>query len=187
MEKGTFVADIRPGTRVEGLFCVASKRMLETKDGAPYLALTLQDKTGEIACRVWERAQEIDQRFDQGDFVHAKGDAQLFRSSVQVKLLDIEKIDEEGVPPELFLPVTPHDIDGLWAELRRYMKGVKLPVFAALLTGIFKDKRLAERFRKAPAAGTHRFRDKTCGFGLQTLSPPRSRSHDYCGRPPRHR
>jgi 3'-5' exoribonuclease len=152
MEKGTFVADIRPGTRVEGLFCVASKRMLETKDGAPYLALTLQDKTGEIACRVWERAQEIDQRFDQGDFVHAKGDAQLFRSSVQVKLLDIEKIDEEGVPPELFLPVTPHDIDGLWAELRRYMKGVKLPVFAALLTGIFKDKRLAERFRKAPAA-----------------------------------
>ncbi len=151
MEKGHFVSDITtPGITIEGIFFVEQKRLLDTKNGLPYLALTLSDRSGRIEGRVWENAAGFADLFEVGDAVFVKGEVQLFRESLQVKLSGLKKVE---VPdPSFFLPVTSADPDALWSELQRFTKGVKDPVLSGLLGFIFRDRRIATAFRAAPAA-----------------------------------
>ena len=152
LDKGVFVSDIQAGTTVEGLFCVRSKRLLETRNRDPYLAVTLIDRTGEMEGRVWDGARELDALFGHRDYVRIVGDAQKFRDAVQLKITRLERVIAEGIDPGLFLPVTQADIGELWSEFRKYIKGIKSPVLASLLQGIFKDRRISKAFKQAPAA-----------------------------------
>jgi len=151
MAKGTYVTDIRPGTQVQGIFCVDSKRLLETKSGAPYLALTLVDRSGRIEARMWDQAPEVDGIVSRGDYVHIRGEAQRFREAVQLRLIEVRPV-EEDVDPALFLPATDADIDALWGELQKFMKGIGTPALATLLHSIFRDLQIGRAFRQAPAA-----------------------------------
>lgn len=150
MEKGIFVQDIGPGSSVEGVFVIEQKRLLDTRSGAPYLALTLLDRTGRIEARLWENAPQAERALSSGDTVLVRGEGQSFRESLQLKLSHIERI--EACEPGFFLPVTPEDRDALWKELWKIAKGVKTPALAALLRAVFRDDGLARAFRSAPAA-----------------------------------
>jgi len=153
MDKGLFVDEIKPGTRGEGLFCVADKRLLETRNGSPYLAVTFSDRSGQIEGRVWEGARELDGTFDKGDYVHVDVEAQLFRDSLQLKVLQLEKVEnEDEVDPALFLPVTPEDRVRLWSELKKHTRRIKNPILSALINEIFSDRKVSSAFKRAPAA-----------------------------------
>jgi len=152
LDKGIFISEIRPATSVEGLFCVSSKRMLETRNKEPYLAITLTDRTGEIEGRVWEGARQLDTVFSKGDYVRIKGDAQKFREATQLKITYLESVRDNSVDPGLFLPVTPADTDELWSEFRKYIREIKSNVLVSLLNEIFKDRKISEAFKLAPAA-----------------------------------
>ncbi|OPL12199.1 MAG: hypothetical protein AVO38_04015 [delta proteobacterium ML8_D] len=152
MEKGIFISEIQPSASVEGLFCVASKRLLETRNGEPYLAITLTDRTGEIESRIWEGAKQLDTLFDRGDYVRIRGEAQKFRDIIQLKISSLESVGDKGIDPGLFLPVSPADRDELWSEFRKYIKGIRCNDFASLLNGVFMDRKISEAFRLAPAA-----------------------------------
>src|SRR6266508_3636845 len=52
---------------VEGVYAVARKRRLRTKNGSAYLALELVDPSGRIEGRVWNDVDLLDARFDEGD------------------------------------------------------------------------------------------------------------------------
>jgi 3'-5' exoribonuclease len=151
LKKGIYISAIRPATSVEGLFCVSSKRMLETRNGEPYLAITLTDRTGEIEGRVWEGAKQLDTVFSKGDYVRIRGEAQKFREATQLKITHLELIGDDKVDPGLFLPVTQADTDELWSEFRKYIRGIKSDVLVSLLNGIFKDRKISEAFKLAPA------------------------------------
>ena len=58
-EKGIFVKDIQDSQEVAGLFLVKTMSRSETKNGNPYLMLTLIDSSGEIAGRVWDNADQL--------------------------------------------------------------------------------------------------------------------------------
>jgi len=152
LEKGIFISEIRPSASIEGIFCVASKRLLETRNGEPYLAVTLTDRTGEIESRVWEGAKQLDTVFAPGDYVRIKGEAQKFRDITQLKITRLESVGDDNIDPGLFLPVSQADSDELWSEFRQYIKGIKSNDLASLLNGIFTDRKISEAFRLAPAA-----------------------------------
>jgi 3'-5' exoribonuclease len=151
LEKGIFISAIQPGTAVEGLFCVSSKRILETRNKEPYLAITLTDRTGEIEGRIWDEVKRLDSVFLQGDYVRIKGEAQKFRETTQLKITYLESIKDDSVDPGLFLPVTEADIDELWSEFKKYVSEIKCDTFAVLLKEIFKDQKIKKAFKTAPA------------------------------------
>ncbi len=152
MDKGIFVSAIPDSGRVEGVFCVASKRLLETRHGDPYLAVTLLDNTGEVQARIWEDAVSASGRFDQGDYLWIKAEVQLFREEIQLKVVELERVDAQEVDHALFLPACPQDVEALWGEFKRYLSRIKDPVLAPLLQEIFGNRRTARQFRRAPAA-----------------------------------
>ena len=51
--KRFFVADLKPQDVVRSTFLVRSKGVMQAKNGRPYLALTLSDRTGIVDTRVW--------------------------------------------------------------------------------------------------------------------------------------
>ncbi|NIA08806.1 MAG: HD domain-containing protein [Nitrospiraceae bacterium] len=151
MKKGVFISEIVPGVGVEGLFCVSSKQMLETRNGDPYLAITLVDRTGEIEARVWNGARKLDPVFAQSDYVWIKAEAHKFRDAIQLKIAHLKAVRDKDLDPGLFLPVVQADTEELWSEFSGYIKEIRSPVLKPLLEEIFRDQEISKAFRLAPA------------------------------------
>src|SRR3990172_10127426 len=134
MPKTKFVKDIQEGEQVRDLFLVSSKAVLSSNSGKPYINLSRRDRTGQVECRVWDRAEEIGKRFDRDDIVEASGSAIQYQGRVQLKVHDVRKAEgREAADLAEFLPVTKKGIDPLWAQLQEIVRGVGDPDLKALL------------------------------------------------------
>jgi 3'-5' exoribonuclease len=152
MPKTKFVKDIQEGEQVKDLFLVSNKAVLSSNSGKPYINLSLRDRTGQVECRVWDRAEEIAKRFDRDDIVEATGSAIQYQGRIQLKVQDVRRVEGEGDLSD-FLPVTRKGIDLLWEELQRLVGGIADPDLSRLLRQVFPDPpatETARRFRQAP-------------------------------------
>jgi len=52
-------ASTRENQQITSFFLVASKQVRSKKNGEPYLALTLSDKTGSIEARMWDNVLAV--------------------------------------------------------------------------------------------------------------------------------
>jgi len=156
MPKTKFVKDIQEGEQVRDLFLVSSKAVLSSNSGKPYINLSLRDRTGQVECRVWDRAEEIAKRFDRDDIVEATGSAIQYQGRIQLKVQDIRRVEGEADLSD-FLPVTRKGIDLLWQELQGLVGGIADPDLSRLLRQVFPDPpatETARRFRQAPGGKT---------------------------------
>jgi len=149
--KGPFIDQIKDGQAVRGLFLVRQMSRAETKAGKPYLMLTLMDRTGEMAARVWDNAEALAPECPVGAVVEIDAQAQAFRDVLQLKINDLR-----GVPgpadPARFMPATPADIPALQAELRQVITTIQDRHLRALLEKIFANQPFLDQFCQAPAA-----------------------------------
>lgn len=157
MAKTRYVRDLKEGEPVRDLFLVASKAVQTSSSGKPYIALSLRDRTGQVECRIWDRAEEMARRFERDDVVEATGTAIVYQGRVQLKVFDVRKVPPAEIPVTEFLPVTEKGIEPLWAELRALVASVSDPHLRALLDAVFPDPPAtdtARRFREAPGGKT---------------------------------
>jgi 3'-5' exoribonuclease len=145
-----WVKDIKEDNSVNDLYLVKAKRTGQTKSGAPFLSLTLSDRTGDIEARVWERAEELGSLFREGDIIEIYGKAGSYRNQVQLTLsgLALSKQDD----PSLFLEATPHDISDMMKELKGIVRRVKNDDLRDLIYSFLSDHNFSEKFRETPAA-----------------------------------
>lgn len=153
MDKGIFIDAIKADSRVEGIFCVASKRLLETRNGSPYLALNLMDRTGEIEARMWENAAREDGRFSAGDYVLVEADAQLFRNAVQLRIRSVDPVSRDAVVGSDFMPVAPVDLDMYEKMLDKFIRSIKRDPLGPFIKALFRrGGSIRQSYLKAPAA-----------------------------------
>jgi len=152
VEKGIDIKEIVPGRQVNGLFCVASKSLRHTKTNAPFLSLTLSDSSGTIEARIWDRAEEFNVMFDQGDIIQVHADATEFNNRCQLKINRVHVLREDEIDPSLFLPVATIDREGAWNRCSRAIKSIKTPELRRVMDEMFSDSWVREKFREAPAA-----------------------------------
>ncbi len=147
-----FIQDLQENQNIDSLFLVQDKRVLETRNGKPYLRIRLQDKTGEIEGRVWEQAHEHARHFKINDYVRVKGLITQFQGELQVNISSIHKVPVEKVNPEDFLPVGKKDIEQMTQSLKKLIESLKDPDYKALLTAFFADEGFMKTFARSPAA-----------------------------------
>jgi len=153
------VADLasRENQPVAGYFAAMAKQARSTKNGAPYIALTLSDKTGQIEARIWDDVEV--QPFDSGEVVAVRGQVCRFNEKLQIKVEKIRRADERDVgrySPADFVPQTERNVDAMWQELEGWVAGFSDPHLKALMEGFLGDKEIAADLREAPAAkGLH--------------------------------
>jgi 3'-5' exoribonuclease len=107
----TAIAQLEENRTVDGVYAVAKKERLRTRNGAPYLALELVDPSGRIAARVWNDVELLDNRFAEGDAVHVLGRVERFRDKLQLDVRTLEPA--EGVDPGAMAPAMRRDADEL--------------------------------------------------------------------------
>jgi 3'-5' exoribonuclease len=100
----TTIAELEENRTIEGVYAVARKERLRTRNGAAYLALELVDASGRIGARVWNDVELLDGRFETGDAVRVLGRVERFRNELQVDVRALEPaedVDPAGLTPSL--------------------------------------------------------------------------------------
>src|SRR5439155_8446171 len=90
----TAIAQLEENRTVDGVYAVAKKERLRTKNGAAYLALELVDPSGRIEARVWNDVELLDTRFGEGDAVRVLGRVERFRDRLQLDVRTLEAAPE---------------------------------------------------------------------------------------------
>jgi 3'-5' exoribonuclease len=156
-ERTTTVAELRPGSDVEGVFACTRKDRLTAKSGTPYLAVELRDSTGQVQARAFRDADFLAGQFDRGDLVAVRGRVERFREEIQVELRSIRRA--ESADPSAFLPTAYRDLDELDGFLEHLAREVYDPALRALLDAFLSDDLFRHELRRAPCtrAGHHAY------------------------------
>jgi len=151
-DKGIFIKDIKENNHIDGLFLVKTKNNGITKNGKPYLSVTLTDKSGDVTARVWDNADKLTAMFDQGDIVAAKAYSVLYQGSLQLNISFIQRHMCENERLRDFLPASSHDPEECFKQLMDFVQSVGNMHLKKLLETIFKDDAVLCAFKTAPAA-----------------------------------
>jgi 3'-5' exoribonuclease len=143
------IADLAEDRVVEGVYAVARKQRLRTKNGASYLALELVDPSGRVDARVWNDVDLLDGRFDEGDAVRVLGRVERFRDRLQVEVRSLERADEAD-PAEL-APSIRRDRDELDGFLEFIAGELAHPGLREVVGRFVHDEEIRTRFRTLPA------------------------------------
>ncbi len=135
-------------------FVVASKQVKAKKNGEPYLALTLADRTGQLEAKMWDNVDEFIAAFEQDDFLKIKGLVNKYKNRFQLTIHKLRRMDEADIDFTDYLPKTTKDIGELWRTLTEYVATFQNPHLKALVELFMADSEIAERYRNAPAAKT---------------------------------
>jgi 3'-5' exoribonuclease len=144
------VAELRAGGEIEGVFACTRKDRLTARNGNPYLAVELRDRTGAIAGRAFRDADFLAGQFERGDLVSVRGRVERFRDELQIELAAIRRAEVGAADPAEFLPVAYRDIEELDGFLEHLAREVYDPDLRALLDAFLGDDGFRADFRRAP-------------------------------------
>ncbi len=154
INKTIYINEIKENCKIEDIFLVQDKNVAATKNGKPYIALNLSDKTGSVKARVWDNAEKLSQQFNAGDIVTVKSYSVSYQGDIQLNINNIIKISDEDTDLTFFLPSSENDPDKCLNELFSFIDQIKNDHLKNLLKIIFDDVSILSSFRKAPAAKT---------------------------------
>ncbi|MDP8224190.1 MAG: HD domain-containing protein [Candidatus Lernaella stagnicola] len=156
VETHVWLAEITDKQVVEDVYFLRSKSLGTTKSGKPYLMLTLSDRTGDIAGRLWDDAERFDAAAAPGDFVLVRARGGLWKDKVQLTVSYMEAVPLEGVDPAMFLPVCPRDVEPYWQTLREVAESLPEGPYRRLSLALLDDPEFGADLHRAPAAtGVH--------------------------------
>jgi 3'-5' exoribonuclease len=135
-------------------FVVVSKQIKAKKNGEPYLALTLGDRSGSIDAKMWDNVEEFLNAFEQDDFVKIKGLINKYNNRWQLTIHKIRKVGDNEVEFSDYLPKTTKDIDQLWAKVGEFVDSMQQPQLKQLLKLFMADEEISRAYKCAPAAKT---------------------------------
>lgn len=152
-----WVKDLQIGQPATGLFLVVRKQASVSRADKPFLRVLLQDRTGQVDARIWERVEELSPLFEEGDRVRVEGQVASFRGKPQLTIEKIEKFEGEADPADFdYTPPSPPPArgsgDAQVAQLREELARVEDPHVRALLLSFIDDPEIAAKLARAPAA-----------------------------------
>ena len=152
------VPGLTPGDRVQHELLVREREEKSTKDGKPYVVLTVGNKTGTIRCEnIWSERLEWAAGADRGRIVQVIGDVKLsaYNGTAERKLsvtAPLRVLPLERFRLEDFLPHVDEDVQRLWEKLDRARRSVRSAPLRAVLDCVFGDDVFREQFECAPGS-----------------------------------
>lgn len=149
--KRKYISELSDGDNVQEVFLVTESQERTTKDGSPYLTMTLADKTGSVKAILWNYTPEHP-RVERDRFVRVKGVAGMYNNQLQLRLLAVENFPEDKVSIDEFLRKTDKDVDKLLGKITSILSDIKEPHLTALMKAFQEDEAFMSEFGRAPAA-----------------------------------
>jgi len=146
-----WIGDIDEGTEVRGSYLVREKRMGQTRNQKSFLSLVLGDRTGQMEAKVWEEAEDLDQRFSKGDILEIVGRGEVFRGRVQINVTGLA-VSKGSVDPSLLLESAGREPGEMMQALRKILGEIRDVHLKSLVDQFLADRKFISQFKKAPAA-----------------------------------
>ena len=144
----TAIAQLEENRTIEGIYAVAKKERLRTRNGAAYLALELVDPSGRISARVWNDVELLDARFSEGDAVRVLGRVERFRDRLQLEVRTLEPAQD--VDPASMAPAMRRDADELEGFLEFLVAEISHVGLRTAVLAVFDGETIAS-MRALPA------------------------------------
>lgn len=145
------VSGLEVGQPVEGVYAVRKKERRLSRQGDPYLALTLADASGAIGAFVFDQPDFFAAQFEAGDRVRVAGQVIQRQGRPVVRVRHIRPAgDEVGV--EEFLPRShrePDELMGFAVHLAGEIADAKLKL---MVNAVLDDRTLAAGWLTAPCS-----------------------------------
>jgi 3'-5' exoribonuclease len=138
-----------------GFFLCTRKERRTGQKGA-FLALMLQDVSGEIGAKVFTDVDISDAQFEVGEFVAIQGRGNLFHQRLELVLDKIRRVIPDdanrGFREEDCIRSSPRSAEEMWAELESRIATIEQPALREVIARVVT--RYADRLRVWPAAVT---------------------------------
>jgi 3'-5' exoribonuclease len=173
----TPISSLEAGSVVEGVYAVRRKERRMSRQGRPFLALTLADSTGSVSAVVFDEADYFAAQFEEGDRVRVTGRVTERDGRPRVVVGHLRPAADEAQAEDL-LPRSHRDPDELWGFVLHLADELGDPDLRRLMAGLTGDEDLARAWRTMPCtrSGHHAYMgglvEHTVGVAsvVQTLS-----------------
>ncbi len=152
------IAALEVGQPVEGVYAVRRKERRLSRQGDPFLALTLADASGAIGAYVFDQPDFFAEQFETGDRVRVAGQVIARQGKPAVRVRHIRPAGDEVAAEEL-LPRSHRPPDELMGFALHLAEEVEHPGLRDLARGILEDATLAPGWLTAPCtrSGHHAY------------------------------
>ncbi len=147
-----FINEINPGETIDDIYIVKDPILRSTTRGDLYIAMFLQDRTGQVNGRMWQATEIIYKALPKPGFVHIQGRSELYQNNLQVIINNVSAVDGSNVSIDDFLAQTDKDTKQMFEDIKKIVSQVKNPQLKALAGAFLNDADLMDKFQKAPAA-----------------------------------
>ncbi len=176
-------SDLKALEPVDTFFVLNSADLRNAKNQKLYLAVTLNDKSGQISGYVWANPEEVAARLSGSTYVHVKGMAKAYNGALNLQIDSIKPAAEEEVDVSDFLQVVPGGID-LWQQRMYDRIGlVRDSTCKTLIYSFLSDPQFFEAFKLSPAGMTlhHNYAGGLLEHSVNTMSHAIHMAEHYPG------
>ncbi len=149
------ISELSVGDKVSAPFVVTdiSLAPFRSKPGS-YLNLTLKDRSGEIAGRMWDNAEQAASTLQPGQVVKVVGQVEEYQGEAQVIVRAIRPCQPDEYDPADFVTTGPRSPEEMVEQLQANIAEVDNAHLRKLLEAVFGDEQLLARFSTGPGGKT---------------------------------
>jgi 3'-5' exoribonuclease len=142
------------GAEIDQVLLVREAERRQRRDGGDYLRLLLGDRTGAVACMVWEELAEVGELAQAGAPVRVRGRYTVHpRFGPQINLRGLQAAEPGSFEPADLLDGPARGVEQMEGEIRELLATIQGPHLRVLLERVFgEDSELWPGYRSAPAA-----------------------------------
>jgi 3'-5' exoribonuclease len=146
--------ELTDGTEIDEVLLVREAERRQRRDGGDYLRLQLGDRTGAVACMVWEQLAEVQEFARTGAPVRVSGRYTVHpRFGPQINLRGLEAAEPGSFEIKDLLDGPTRDVEQMESEVRELIGTIQCPHLRILLERVFGEgSELWTGYRIAPAA-----------------------------------
>jgi 3'-5' exoribonuclease len=148
------LSELSDGAEVDQVLLVRDAERRRRRDGGEYLRLLLGDRTGAVACMVWEELEGVEELARAGAHVRVRGRFTVHpRFGPQINLRGLEQAAAGSYAPEDLRDGPARAVEQMEGEIRELLATIQEPHLRSLLECVFgEDSPLWAGYRDAPAA-----------------------------------
>jgi 3'-5' exoribonuclease len=148
------VNELTDGVEIDQVLLVREAERRQRRDGGEYLRLQLGDRTGAVACMVWDALAEIQELASAGTPVRVTGRYTVHpRFGPQINLRGLQPASLGSYDPADLRDGPARGVEQMEAETRELLATIQEPHLRILLERVFgQERELWAGYRTAPAA-----------------------------------
>ncbi|MDO4628641.1 MAG: HD domain-containing protein [Planctomycetia bacterium] len=150
-----YINELKEQESISEVFRVTNKQLRPNRAGSLYLQMDLSDKTGVITARLWNASENIYNLFENGDYIHVEGKAQVFQGAMQLIAKRFYRVNTSEVDEAEFIQTTGLCVEKLLETMDALLATLERPALQKLAQCYREDVDFMEKFQLLPAGIKH--------------------------------